>query len=154
MDEKEIIEKLKLLIATGVRIGAIEKKLCFPENNLSGVLSGKRILAERWKPKFEQYLNDLEKPSTFPYLISEQEGQLMRMASLDVPIDSGATFEQLVNTVIFLAGDYKGKLQELEKKMKEAGKSEMIPPHPKREDFEDSLQFGAAKSEWKKKYNL
>ena len=42
---------------------------------------------------------------------------------------------------------------------KKEGKSEeknigSIPPHPKREDFEDSFDFGNAKNEWKKRYNL
>lgn len=154
MSVDEIFEKLSLLIQTGARPSWIEKKAGLPTNNLSSVLSGKKKMPEKWKNKLVPFLDGLEKPSTFNYLISEQEAQLIMMKSLGIPVDSGSTFEQLVNAVIFLAGDYKGKWQEEVKKGKEAGTAGMIPPHPKKEDFKDSFEYGAAKSEWKIKYNL
>lgn len=109
------IEKLKLLIQSGIRITALENGIGLPKNNLSAVLNGKKQMPQKWVEKIRVFLDNLEKPATSPYLNSEKEGQLIRIKSLGIPIDDGSTFEQIINTVIFLAGDYKGKYQELQK---------------------------------------
>jgi len=41
-----------------------------------------------------------------------------------------------------------------EKEKAQTNQVGLIPPHPKREDFPDTLEFGMAKNEWRKKYNL
>lgn len=53
---------------------------------------------------------------TIPYLKSEYEGQLIRLKSLGITTE-GQTFEQAINAVIFMAGEYKGKISEFEKRI-------------------------------------
>lgn len=114
MEANEILEKLRILIGTGMRVSTIEAAIKMPKNNLSGIISGSKKFPPRWQKNIQEWLESLEKPSTVPYLVTEQEGQLIRLQSLGITTE-GQTFEQAVNAVIFLAGEYKGRCQELEK---------------------------------------
>lgn len=53
--KKEVIEKLNLLNAEGVKKSQIEKDLGMPKNNLSGFIHGKRELSEKWFDKIMGY---------------------------------------------------------------------------------------------------
>lgn len=64
------------------------------------------------KPK-----KNLDKES-YPYLMLEKDGQIIRLKSLGITTE-GQTFEQAVNAVIFMAGEYKGKCADLEKQLGE-----------------------------------
>lgn len=58
---------------------------------------------------------------------------------------------------IFLNKDSIPKEKDIANKIKEEyplTEKEYIPPHPKKEDYQDAFDFSIAKNEWKKKYNL
>lgn len=57
--------------------------------------------------------------NTFPYLKLEQERQVILMKSLGINYpNNGYTFEQCVNTVLFMAGKNKFTLEELKEALR------------------------------------
>jgi len=74
MGRNEILEKLKLLIQSGVKVSAIEVKAGLPKNNLSGVLAGKKKFPEKWVGKLEFFLNDLEQPKQEVVAVEDGSG--------------------------------------------------------------------------------
>lgn len=54
----------------------------------------------------------------------------------------------------FIWADEEGGENEKKNTSPVAPPSGWIPPHPKKEDFENSWEYGFAKSEWKQKYNI
>lgn len=105
----------------------IEKEIKVANGMLGKIRDEKRVMTDdvlsKFSPfyleymceKFEWKLWDDEKEdepdSEYKYLVSEKEGQGIRMKSLGISLES-QTFEQAVNAVIFLAGDYKGKYEQ------------------------------------------
>lgn len=116
MEWSEIIEQLKLLNKSGMKIAVMESKIGLPRNNLSGIINGTRKPSKKSKEKFEAFFRDIENPPTFSYLTVEKERQLLLMKSLGIPVEA-ALFEQCINTVIMMAADYKAKFEALKKEI-------------------------------------
>jgi len=170
MTNSELIEKLRLLTLSGVRISAIEKKVGIPKNNLSGVLNGKKPMAAKWQPKLEAYLSDLEQPTKedweieFEKVLNTPEHKKLVFDAQREIFDYGIviTKKDEEKTVILKSGTkewfdalQKVRVQDLTNQTPDSPKTiNTIPAHPKREDFNDSFDYAAAKNDWKKKYNL
>jgi len=172
----DIVKGLKSLTVHGVTLRQIETVVGMPQNSLSRNLKNGTI-PNKFKESLFEYLKEKEieiimrktkKLATvnIPADFVGVDKLAVISASGQVEELSGKLPEWAYKYCCILAekeqldpnSSYKfkdGKLIEIaEKEADKSNKDSWIPPHPKKEDFENSWEYGFAKSEWKKKYNL
>lgn len=152
MDKNSVIERLNQLVQAGGKLKPIELTLNMPQNCLSNYASGKKELPGKWVKPLSDHLENLNKKRVV--LIECEDGKFIFMNP------DGTTRKcklVWVDEESKIDGIKVEKCDPISMKIKTAGKIEPfksadIPPMPKREDFENSIDFAAAKNEWKIKY--
>jgi len=120
----------------------LERLIGLPKNNLSGILKGDRNLSKKSQLKIDKWMAS-EKPDPLQVFFVKE-----KVKENNLPENKARILAER-NTVNNIGKKFKDT--------QPLPESEMIPPMPKREDFESgftgTIDFGAAKSEWKIKYN-
>jgi hypothetical protein len=153
MEEKELLKKLKVLIDAGTKKIDIEKEIGIPQNNLSGIIKGTKVLPKKWVQPLEDYINfGLFKKTT------------IRIYKLINPIDEkvfyiGRTFSPLTNRlkahIKEMSDGMKSKKREIIKSLIDCGFTPIIEEIELFEctTAEDELRMSERELYWIEYYN-
>ena len=141
----DYIALLKEDLEKGYSKSDLEKLVGLPKNNLSGILKGDRKLSKKSMLKIDKWMAS-EKPNPLSVYFDKSRGEIVKTVN-----------DILEGGIAITHSDTNGMVKRIDPLSEEGQKAialaTKIPPMPLRTDFDNSIDFAAAKNEWKQQYN-